>query len=87
LHDKIKDHYDVVYRGLPLYSEKKRLIGEIDLVAVSKHSVDIFEVKSSFRVVKARKQLEKIRRIFGDSLEVAVNIYFYHGAGAQLVKL
>ncbi|HLP79710.1 MAG TPA: hypothetical protein VK158_03695 [Acidobacteriota bacterium] len=55
------------------------------MVAICEHSVDIFEIKSSYRPVKARKQLSKIRKIFGDDIEI--NTYFYHGAGAQLVKM
>jgi len=74
----------VVYRSLPLFSERDRLIGEIDMVGVSENgSVDVFEVKCSFRPVKARKQLLKIKKIFGGE----VNTFFYHGAGEQLLRM
>lgn len=75
----------MIYRSLPLFSERNRLIGEIDLVAVNATSVDVFEVKCSFRPVKARKQLLKIKKIFGNDLDVSV--FFYHGDGEQLVRM
>jgi hypothetical protein len=86
LFEKLKDNYDVIYRSLPLFSERNRLIGEIDMVGVSSYGVDIFEVKCSFRPVKAKKQLLKIRKIFGQN-DKDVNAFFYHGAGEQLVRI
>lgn len=86
LYAKLKDHYDVIYRSLPLFSERDRLIGEIDMVGVSPNGVDVFEVKCSFRPVKARKQLLKIKKIFGN-VDKDVSVFFYHGAGEQLVRM
>jgi Holliday junction resolvase-like predicted endonuclease len=91
LYQRLLGQYQAIYRGVPLYSRKDRLIGEIDMIAINRDTVDIFEVKCSFRPVKARKQLSKIRKILcGDltsKLNGAVNLYFYHGDGNQLVKM
>lgn len=87
LYEQLKDSYHTVFRGLPLHSNKGRLIGEIDLLAVNDHAVDIFEVKCSFRPVKARKQLQKITKIFGSESDQAVNTWFYCGEAAKLLKI
>ena len=76
-----------MYRNLPLHSPKGRLVGEIDLIAVNKTTVDIFEVKCSFRPVKARKQLAKIKKIFGSEIDKTVNTWFYCGEASQLVRM
>lgn len=87
LYERLKGRYQNVYRGLPLHSVRGRLVGEIDLVAVNPGMVDIFEVKCSFRPTKARKQLEKIRRLVGGEFNGEVNTWFYCGEASQLVKV
>lgn len=87
LYQQLKDHYHTIYRGLPLHSQRGRLVGEIDMVAVGNHGVDIFEVKCSYRPVKAKKQLEKIKRIFGGRQDQPINAWFYCGEAAKLVKI
>jgi len=76
-----------VYRSLPLHSGKGRLIAEIDVIGVGAHGVDIFEVKCSNRVVKARKQLQKIKRLFGSGLDEQVNTWFYCGEAGRLLQI
>jgi hypothetical protein len=87
LYEQLKDNYERVYRGLPLYSRRGRLVAEIDLLAVNPGMVDIFEVKCSFRPTKARKQLEKIRRLVSGYEDAAVQTWFYCGEAATLVKV
>ena len=87
LYEQLKANYDQVYRGLPLLSRRGRLVGEIDLLGVHGGGVDVFEVKCSFRPVKARKQLAKVRKLFGDEVAGAVNTWFYCGEAAQLVPV
>jgi hypothetical protein len=84
---KDTDAYDTIYRGLPLYSTKGRLVGEIDLLAVNKYAVDIFEVKCSFRPVKAKKQLERIVKVFDCKDDQDVSTWFYCGEAEKLVKI
>ena len=73
-----------MYRGLPLISSRGRMVGEIDLLGVHAGGVDVFEVKCSFRPVKARKQLQKISKLFNDK---QVKTWFYCGEAAQLMKI
>lgn len=80
LYLKVKGEYDLILRQVPLVSKKGRMVGEIDLMGVRGERVDIFEVKCSFRIVKARKQLAKIRKYVGD--EAAY--YFYCGSSQQI---
>jgi hypothetical protein len=70
-----------------MYSAKNRLVGEVDLVGVHANGIDIFEIKCSYRVVKAKQQLEKIRKLFGADNDASVGYYFYCGAASQLEKI
>ena len=63
---------------VPLYSKKQRLVGEIDLLAVKGDYCDIYEVKCSYRIFKARKQLERFRKVMSQETEVR-NLYFFCG--------
>lgn len=57
------------------------------MLAINSSSVDIFEVKCSFRPTKARKQLEKIRKIVGAENDKTVNTWFYCGEAGKLVRI
>jgi len=87
LYAQLKDNYTTVYRNIPLFSRRKRLIAEIDIIAVREDSVDVFEVKCSHRPVKAKRQLRKIRKLLGAETDRQVNTWFYCGEGAQLYKV
>ncbi|MCF7860691.1 hypothetical protein K9M79_00475 [Candidatus Woesearchaeota archaeon] len=81
----IEDQYDSVHTHLPLYSQKKRLKGEIDLMGIRGKKVDIFEVKCSFRIAKAKRQLKKIKRIFSQSQRFdRIRTFFYCGNSSQI---
>jgi hypothetical protein len=80
---EIGPRYDVVLRNVPLYSVRNRLIGEIDVLAIKDNYCDIYEVKCSYRIHKARRQLRKIKKIL--SLESQVrNLFFFCGASGAL---
>jgi hypothetical protein len=86
--ETIKPHYTQIYRQVPIYSAKHRLIAEIDLIAVKETGVDIFEVKCSFRIHKAKKQLQKLHKLFGTAYHTQqVQYYFYHGEGKQIIQI
>lgn len=80
---KIKPDYDDISTHLKL-NKKKRTIAEIDILARKGKEIHLFEVKCSYRIVKARKQLTKLRKIFQDS---PVSLYFYCGIGDLLVEI
>jgi len=83
LHDKIKDRYDSVSTNI-MIKKKKRSLGEIDLLAKKGDTFDLYEVKCSFRITKARKQARSLRKHFDLPIN---NIYFYCGATSSLVLL
>jgi len=62
--EKIRPVYDKVSTNILLYSKKsKRLIAEIDILAQRGDELYVYEVKCSYRPVKARKQLRKIKKL------------------------
>ena len=83
LREKIQNDYDFVSVNVPL-KHSKRLLGEIDLIGKKGNRFDVYEVKCSYRIVKARKQLNRIKRILK-----AENIgsYFYCGNSNVLVTV
>jgi hypothetical protein len=71
---------------VPLYSKRKRLVAEIDLLAFKEDYCDIFEVKCSYRITKARKQLTKIRRLISEDSKVR-HSFFFCGESGKLTNI
>jgi hypothetical protein len=69
LYDKIETH-------VPLYSSKRRLVGEIDILAFKNGICDIYEVKCSHRISKAKRQLKKLRKLMSLRLKVGKTFFF-----------
>ncbi|MFH1182610.1 MAG: hypothetical protein V1702_06655 [Candidatus Woesearchaeota archaeon] len=80
--DRIKPDYDSLSLNVPIRS-CKRQFGEIDVVAKKDGKIDVYEVKCSHRIVKARKQLSRIKRF----VRSAKNAYFYCGSSGLLLQL
>jgi len=80
LFSMMKGRYDNIYKHLVL-ANKKRRIGEIDLVGVKDNHIDVFEVKCSHRIVKAKRQLKKLKKVFDTE---NISLYFYCGASKEL---
>ena len=57
LSNKIKDNYDSISVNVPI-KLSKRSLGEIDIMAKKGSRFDLYEVKCSYRILKAKKQLE-----------------------------
>lgn len=83
LYERIKDDYDVVEHHVKLHS-RRALRGEIDLIGYKDGRVDVYEVKCSYRIYKARRQLEHIRRILNIP---DLHMFFYHGAANEIVPI
>jgi len=81
LKDKIKHKYDFVSVNVKVAS-KKRSLGEIDLIAKKGNKVDLYEVKCSHRILKAKKQLARMKRLM--NLDKSKS-YFYCGSSGTLV--
>ena len=80
---QICSDYDAISTHLKL-ERRKRMVAEIDIIARRGDELHFFEVKCSYRIVKARKQLKKIKKIFS---EYNTTCYFYHGAGDKLIEI
>ncbi len=78
----IAHNYDTISTHIYL-SHKKRIVGEIDLIAEKDGIIDVFEVKCSYRIYKARQQLRKVKKYLGRPVN---NYYFYCGS-AHLLHL
>ena len=83
LKDKIKHKYDFVSVNVKIVG-KKRSLGEIDIIAKKGNKVDLYEVKCSHRIVKARKQLNRMKRLMNLNKSRA---YFYCGSSESLVSV
>ena len=83
LSSKIRNGYDSIDVNVPVKYEK-RLLGEIDIIARKGDQFDLYEVKCSYRIVKAKKQLQRIRRYL--KFQAGRN-YFYCGNSKLLVNV
>ncbi len=83
LKDKIKHKYDFVSVNVKIPG-KKRSLGEIDLVAKKGHNIDLYEVKCSHRILKAKKQLKRMKRLMNLDKSRA---YFYCGSSECLIDV
>jgi len=83
--ERIRADYDQVYLNVPVFSKarKKRKIGEIDLLAEKDGKYDVYEVKCSFRLTKARKQLQKMKRVYPN----VDNCFFFCGKSGLLTGI
>ncbi len=79
--------YDTVLSHVVIRSTKKRPVAEADVIAYRGAVCDVFEVKCSHRIVKARKQLQKIKKHL-DKREMPVgNLFFYCGDSGTLFAI
>lgn len=67
-----------------IFKKKRRMITELDIVAKRGNEVHIFEVKCSYRITKARKQLNRARNLFRGQKTAC---FFYCGMGKSLVEV
>lgn len=84
--EQLQPQYEVLLQGVPLYSKRNRKVAEIDVLAINRNYCDVYEVKCSPRIVKARKQLNKIRKHLSKS-SLLRHTYFYCGESEQLFKM
>ncbi len=81
---RISPHYDTIRTHIPIINRKHRVIAEIDVLAKKGESIDIYEVKCSHRPFKARQQLNRLKRIFRDSIHQS---FFYCGTSGLLMEI
>ena len=83
LRNKIKHRYDSISVNVKV-SGMKRSLGEIDIVAKKGEKVDLYEVKCSHRILKAKKQLKRMKRLLNLNDSKA---YFYCGSSGALTSV
>lgn len=83
LKDKIKHKYDFVSVNVKV-AGKKRSLGEIDIIAKKGNKVDLYEVKCSHRILKAKKQLNRMKRLMNLNKS---KTYFYCGSSGSLLTV
>ena len=76
---KIRDSYDRLILNYKI-SKNKRMLGEVDVCAIKDDKMDLFEVKCSFRIHKAEKQLRRAHRL----LQTHGELFFYCGSSGAL---
>ena len=79
LKKKISHKYDSVSSHV-YFNISKKSKGEIDLFARKGDKIDLYEVKCSHRITKARKQLQRARKHIGHKGDS----YFYCGSSGLL---
>ena len=83
--DKIKGNYDSVSKHVTLRA-RKRMLAEVDVLAKKGDSVDLYEVKCSPRIAKAKRQLKKLAKYLGGGMNIA-NCYFYCGSSHSVMSI
>ena len=77
---QLRHRYDYLATNVPVLNSK-RIVGEIDIYAVKGDQIDLYEVKCSHRIHKARHQLHRLRKLLDTP---AGDDYFYCGMSGLL---
>ncbi len=78
---KLEDEYDSISKHVVIKNEKRRF-GEIDVMAKKGDKIDLYEVKCSHRIVKAKHQIKRLRKYIRFSAG-----YFYCGTSGILMQI
>ncbi|MFT4303821.1 MAG: hypothetical protein ACMXYG_04590 [Candidatus Woesearchaeota archaeon] len=73
-------------KHVPLYSRRNRLIGEVDIIGFKDGYCDLYEVKCSYRISKAKRQITKFKKILSTGSNVR-NGFFFCGESGSLLML
>jgi Holliday junction resolvase-like predicted endonuclease len=80
---QIRPNYDDISTH-QIFKKKRRMITEVDILARKGDEIHIYEVKCSYRITKARKQLNRARGLFRNQKTAC---FFYCGIGKALVEI
>ena len=83
LYEKIKEYYDTIDTHVDI-TNSKRTVAEIDIMARKGDIIDVYEVKCSYRITKAKKQFKRIKRLLNTD---KINFFFFCGASLSLKKV
>lgn len=70
-----------------MYSKRKRPVAEIDILAIKNNKCDIYEVKCSYRITKAKQQLDKIRKHMRSQNKEVNNAFFFCAESGLLIEM
>ncbi len=82
----ISSQYDELSRNVVLFSRntrKRNRIAEIDILARKGDIYDVYEIKCSYKLHKAKRQLIRIKRI----LPYVRNTFFFCGESGSLEEI
>lgn len=80
---QIKSSYDTIDTHVALDNSRRRM-AEVDILAKKGDIIDVYEVKCSYRIIKAKKQLKRIKRILNVE---KINLFFFCGASSRLEEV
>lgn len=81
LESLLKGKYDKIMKNYSIYGTKS-VQAEADLIGIKDDKIDVYEVKCSYRIHKAEKQLKRLKRLMH-----ATHTYFYCGSSGALVEI
>jgi hypothetical protein len=82
LYKKVSERYDYLILDYNITNSKRKL-GQVDLAGVRGTKTDLYEVKCSFRIHKAVKQLKRAQKI----MNVSGSLFFYCGSSGQIQEV
>ena len=83
---RLRPSYEALLTNVPIYSKRHRRVAEIDIIGMRRGYCDIYEVKCSHRVTKARQQLRKIKKLLTPQRRIR-HAYFFCGESGLLLKM
>ncbi len=69
-----------------MLASKRSMKAEIDLIGYKDNHIDVYEVKCSFRICKARRQLRRIERLLSIPKN-DISLLFYCGMADKLERI
>lgn len=90
LYNSLKNSYDTIDTHVTLDNSKRRM-AEVDILAKRGDVIDVYEVKCSYRIIKAKKQLKRIQRLLNLERRIRnierINLFFFCGASSKLEEV
>jgi Holliday junction resolvase-like predicted endonuclease len=83
LYSQIKGSYDTIDTHVSIDNSRRRM-AEVDILAKKGDIIDIYEVKCSYKIIKAKKQLKRIKRILNAQ---NINLFFFCGESSRLEEV
>ena len=89
LKHELAPNYDTIQTNVILEKKRRnrvRRVAEVDILARKGNTYDVYEVKCSRRIVKAREQIRKIRKYIPKGYKIK-DTFLYWGGASLLIPL